>query len=143
MLLQALLLTWAEMGAQICCQGESVAPQAWNTGTQLRRESLIHSSDSEAELPSPRFLGRSECPAMCSAPPGALFWANSSATCLAGFLVFCKEPFLAFCRRACAPKLTTLQWSRNSVFILPYTGQTATAVASAQHLHLAGAGQSS
>lgn len=72
MLLQALLLSQAEMGAQICCQGESVVPQAWNT-TQLRRETLGHSSALQAELPSPRFLGRSECSAMCSAPPGALF----------------------------------------------------------------------
>lgn len=83
-----------------CCRPCSSLGQKWvlrfaarenllppKPGTPLlRRESLRHSSALEAELSSPRFLGRSECPAMCSAVPGALFWANSSATCLAGFL---------------------------------------------------------
>lgn len=94
MLLQVLLLAQAEMGAQICCQGESVGPPEL-VAPLFRRESLGHSSALEAELPSPRFLGRSQCPAMCSAPPGALFWANGSATCLAVFLgFFAKNHFL-------------------------------------------------
>lgn len=85
LLLQALLLT-QEWALRFAARENLLAP---TPGTPLlRRENLGHSSALEAELPSPRFLGRSECPAMCSAPPGALFWANSSATCLAGFLGF-------------------------------------------------------
>lgn len=61
-------------------------------GTPLLRRERVW----DTALPSPRFLGRSECPAMYSAPPGALFWANSSATCLAGFLGFLQRAISCF-----------------------------------------------